>query len=85
MVLNFVLLLTLVGVLGLHVFAGRDLTQRNVESMPEMVYSPAFDSYEPNPNFSDGKTLQIPEAGTIAHGRLPQHYTSSFEDFSRAG
>jgi mono/diheme cytochrome c family protein len=82
---NFLLLLALVGSLGLHGLAGRDPTRRNIEAMPEMAYSPAYGSFEPNPNFPDGKTLQPPQPGTIARGRLPLHYGPSFEDVLRAG
>jgi mono/diheme cytochrome c family protein len=84
-VLNFFLFLTFVASLGLHALAGRDFTRRNVEVMPEMAYSPAYDSFAPNPNFPDGKTLQLPEPGTIPRGRLPLHYGASFEDVLRAG
>ena len=84
-VVNFFLLLAFAGSLGLNWLAGRDLTRRNVEILPDMAYSPAYDSYAPNPNFPDGKTLQLPEPGTIPRGRLPLHYGPSFEDFLRAG
>jgi mono/diheme cytochrome c family protein len=84
-VLNVFLLLAFVASLGLHLLAGRDLTQRNVEAMPEMAYSPAYDTFAPNPNFPDGKTLQLPGAGTIPRGRLPLHYGPSPEDALRAG
>jgi mono/diheme cytochrome c family protein len=84
-VLNFFLLLALAGSLGLHALAGRDLSRRNFEVLPEMAYSPAYDSFAPNPNFADGKTLQLPEPGTIPRGRLPLHYGTSFEDILRAG
>src|SRR5262245_61348925 len=84
-VLNFFLLLAFVGSLGLHVALSRDLSRPNFEFLPEMVHSPAYDSYAPNPNFADGKTLQLPQPGTIPRGRLPLHYTPSFEDAIRAG
>ncbi|HKI34330.1 MAG TPA: cytochrome c [Gemmataceae bacterium] len=84
-VVNWFLLLAFFGSVGLHVFADRDLTRRNVEVVPEMAYSPAYDSFAPNPNFADGKTLQLPEPGTIPRGRLPLHYGPSLQDFLRAG
>ena len=84
-VLNFFLLLAFAASLGLHALAGRDRTRRNLEVLPEMAYSPAYDSFAPNPNFPDGKTLQLPEPGTIPRGRLPLHYGPSFEDVLRAG
>jgi mono/diheme cytochrome c family protein len=84
-VLNFVLFLAFVGSLGAHLFGSRDLRRPNVEVMPEMAYSPAYDSFAPNPNFPDGKTFQAPAPGTIPRGRMPLHYGSGFEDVLRAG
>jgi mono/diheme cytochrome c family protein len=84
-VLNFLLFVALAGSLGLCWLADRDRTRRNLEVMPEMAYSPAYDTYAPNPSFPDGKTLQLPEPGTIARGRLPLHYGPSFADVLRAG
>jgi len=48
-----------------------DYTRRNVEFLPDMVTSPAYESQAPCPAFPDGKTLQRPPAGTIARGFLP--------------
>jgi mono/diheme cytochrome c family protein len=84
-VVNWFLLLAFLGSVALHVFADRDLTRRNFEVIPEMAYSPAYDSFAPNPNFPDGKTLQLPQPGTIARGRMPLHYGTSFVDVLRAG
>jgi mono/diheme cytochrome c family protein len=85
LVVNLLLLLAVAVSVGLQAFASRDLTRRNVEILPEMAYSPAYDSYAPNINFPDGKTLQLPEPGTIPRGRLPLHYGTSFADILRAG
>src|SRR5262249_55899736 len=41
-------------------------TGKNWEAMPEMVRTIAFKSFTANPNFADGKTLQLPPDGTIA-------------------
>ena len=84
-VVNSFLLLAFVVSLGLHVLMNRDLTQRNVEVLPDMAHSPAYDTLAPNPNFADGRTLQLPEPGTIARGRKPLHYGPSPEDALRAG
>jgi mono/diheme cytochrome c family protein len=84
-VLNVFLLLAFLGSLGLHAFASRDLTQPNIEVMPDMAHSPAYDSLSSNPNFADGKTLQLPEPGTIPRGLMPLHYTTAFTDVLRAG
>jgi mono/diheme cytochrome c family protein len=84
-VLNLLLLLAFVGSLGAHLFGGRDSRRPNVEVMPEMAYSPAYDSFAPNPNFPDGMTFQAPAPGTIPRGRMPLHYGPGFEDVIRAG
>jgi mono/diheme cytochrome c family protein len=84
-VVNGFLLLAFAVSLALHAYAGRDPTRRNVEFLPEMVYSPAYDSFAPNPNFPNGRTLQAPEPGTIPRGRLPLHYGTSAEENFRAG
>jgi mono/diheme cytochrome c family protein len=83
--LNLLLFLAFLASLGLYAVTGRDLTQRNFEVMPDMAHSSAYDTYAPNPNFPDGKTFQLPEAGTIARGRLPLHYGPSAKDAIRAG
>jgi len=82
---NFLLFLVFLGSLGLHVAIERDNTQRNYEFMPEMVRSAAYSTYSPNPNFPNGETLQLPEFGTIARGRMPLHYRPLPEDATRAG
>ncbi len=82
---NYLLLLAFVASLGLLVALHRDPTQRNFEFLPSMVRSPAYDTFAPNPNFPDGKTLQLPEPGTIARGQVPFHYGPMIEDVLRAG
>ena len=62
-----------------------DLSRPNWEFFPEMKRSPAWSSYEPNPNFANGRTLQPPAPGTIARGELPLHYSATKEDALRAG
>ncbi len=46
----------------------------------DMVNSPAYESYTPNPNFGDGKTMQPPVAGTIPRGMVPYPYEKTDED-----
>jgi mono/diheme cytochrome c family protein len=83
--LNLVLFLAFVGTLGLHYAMDRDLKKRNFEAMPEMVHPVSYDTFAKNPIFQDGKTLQLPEPGTIARGELPMHYRPTPEDATRAG
>ena len=85
---NLVLLVACVVIIALHfVLEPRDVTRPNYDFIPEaqMVHSPAFDSFAPNQNFSNGLTLQSPPAGTIARGLLPLHYESTPVDAVRAG
>lgn len=50
-----------------------DRGEPNSEFIPEMVHSIAYDAFAPNPNASDGKTLQSPPIGTIAIGFMPEY------------
>lgn len=62
-----------------------DYSRPNIEFLPEMKYSPAWEAYAANPNFPNGRTLQAPVRGTIARGELPLHYAATKEDALRAG
>ncbi|MDX1284562.1 MAG: cytochrome c [Draconibacterium sp.] len=46
----------------------------------DMAHSPAYESYTPNSNFSDGKTMQPPVEGTIPRGIVPYAYEKTDED-----
>lgn len=83
--LNIVLLLVFLASLGVNWAARRDPTQPNREPLPEMVRTPRYNAFAPNPNFADGKTLRPPVPGTIPRGYLPLHYTAAKEDALRAG
>ncbi len=45
-----------------------------------MSQSKAFESYTPNSNFADGKTMQPPVEGTIPRGMIPYAYEKTDED-----
>ncbi len=62
-----------------------DHSQPNIEFLPEMKRSPAASAYAPSSVFPNGRTLQVPVAGTIARGELPLHYAATKEDAIRAG
>ncbi len=51
----------------------------------DMYYSEAYESYAPNPNFKDGKTLQKPVAGTISREYMPYPFKDKFADKTKAG
>jgi mono/diheme cytochrome c family protein len=84
-VLNGLLFVGFIATLALYLVMGRDLSQRNYEYMPDMAHSPAYDTYAPNPDFADGKALQLPQPGTIPRGRMPLHYGRSLKEADRAG
>ena len=80
------LFLTCIAIIGaLNWITRRDFSQPNLEFLPEMVRSVTYDSFAPNPNFPDGKTLQQPVPGTIPRGFLPLHYEATPQDAERAG
>jgi len=83
--LNLALFLAFVGTLALHWATESNPGQRNFEIMPNMVRSVASDTFAPNLNFSDGKTLQPPQPGTIPRGLMPLHYRPTADDAARAG
>ena len=83
--LNLVLLVALFASLGLNGMLRPQPSQPNREFIPEMVRTPRFNAYSANPNFTDGKTLQSPVAGTIPRGFLRIHFAATPEDAARAG
>jgi mono/diheme cytochrome c family protein len=46
----------------------------------DMAKSPAYETYSPNPNFADGKTMQPPVEGTIPREMIPYPYQKTDED-----
>jgi len=86
--INPLLFLALLGTTALcWLVPERDVTQPNYAFLPEaqMVQSPAYDSYAPNPNFADGLTQRTPPAGTIARGYPRLNYQPTLQDALRAG
>jgi mono/diheme cytochrome c family protein len=65
MKLNLFLLAVLVALVAANLGLSDNPTRRNWEAMPEMVRTIAYKSFTANPNFADGKTLQLPPEGTI--------------------
>ncbi|HSO88445.1 MAG TPA: cytochrome c [Draconibacterium sp.] len=50
----------------------------------DMINSNAYETYTPNPNFADGKTMQPPVPGTIPRGFMPYIYLKTDEDRATA-
>jgi mono/diheme cytochrome c family protein len=65
MKLNLLLLTILAALIAANLGISDNPTRRNFEAMPEMVRTIAYKSFSANPNFPDGKTLQVPPDGTI--------------------
>jgi mono/diheme cytochrome c family protein len=84
-IVNSVLFVGLVTIVLLTWFLRRDYTQRNDEILPGMVNSVPYNALDPNPNFNDGKTLQVVSDNEVAQGYTPLHYESTPEDAKRAG
>ena len=63
----------------------RDRNTTGWEYFDDMAHSPAYESYTPNPNFADGKTLRNPVEGTVPIGYQPYLYQKTDEDRALAG
>ena len=63
----------------------RDRKHPGWDYFPDMAYSNAYETYSPNTNYKDGKTLQAPVEGTISRDALPFAYGTSIEERTRAG
>ena len=53
--------------------------------MPDMYYSSAYESYTPNPNFSDQMTMREAVEGTVPRDMIPFAWENSLEDRIAAG
>lgn len=81
--LNLVLLVLFALTLGMHVRFRAEPSRPNVEFFPNMARSPAYESFSENPNFADGKTLQLPPPHVVEHGRPPAAAPGPENPFSR--
>lgn len=64
----------------------KDKNHPGYDYFPDMFYSPAYDAYSVNPNFSDSMTMRMPVEGTVARGYTPYPYKpKSFVDQQAAG
>lgn len=57
----------------------------NFEFLPQMAHAPRYNAFGPNPNFTNGATLQRSEPGTIPRELMPLHYAATLQDATRAG
>ncbi len=82
---NTFLAVLLVIVVVMTAAVGVDYSRPNIEILPDMKYTPAWEAFAANPNFPNGQTMQPPVLGTIARGQLPLYYAATKEDAVRAG
>ena len=85
--LHVLLILAIAACLAPIFLLKRDLSEPNYELVPErqMARSPAFGTFAPNPNFTDGITFQNPPKGTIARGSQSFPYGPEPTEMARAG
>lgn len=83
--MNTVLAVLLVVVVVMTAGVGVDYSQPNIEILPDMKYTPAWEAFAANPVLPNGRTMQPPVHGTIARGQLPLYYAATKEDAVRAG
>ena len=84
--LSLVLLAIWVGaMLGLSSLLAPNLEERTPEFLMDMHRSPAYGAFEPNPIFSDGRTLRAPVEGSVARGYMPFPYGPGESEARRAG
>lgn len=84
-VVNSVLVVLLAALLVVHWVLTPDTTRRNIVVLPDMAASVPYDTFSPNPNFADHKTLREPVPGTVVRGYMPLHYAATPADALRAG
>lgn len=63
----------------------RTRTSTGWDYMPDMYYSNAYESYTPNPNFSDNMTMRMPVEGTVSREMVPFEWEKTDEDQIAAG
>ena len=62
----------------------RDKNNPGYDYFPDMAYSNAYETYAPNPNFPDGKTLQAPVDGTYSREGEYYPYKKTDADMLKA-
>ena len=63
----------------------RDRNHPGWDYFPDMFYSTAYETYSPNPNFADGKTLREPVKGTVSREFTTFAYSLEEGERIRAG
>lgn len=83
--LNIVLLLAAITLVVGNWALLPDPRRPNYDFLADMARGPRYNAFSSNPNFADGKSLQLPPPGAIARGLTPLHYAATPQDALRAG
>ncbi|HXG35223.1 MAG TPA: cytochrome c [Bryobacteraceae bacterium] len=83
--LNVFLLAVFLFLAGANWLVEPDPARPNYEYLPEMVRSPAYESFSLNEHFPDGITLQPPVPGTLPRGLTHLPYAGTAGEAVRAG
>jgi mono/diheme cytochrome c family protein len=83
--INIALLILILATAAATVATRSNLSQPNLEFLPDMKRSPAYSAFAKNNNFPNGRTLQAPVPGTVFRGLQPLDFTATKEDAIRAG
>lgn len=62
----------------------RDKNNPGYDYFPDMAYSKAYETYDPNQNFPDGKTMQAPVEGAISREAENYPYKKTDADLLKA-
>jgi len=62
----------------------RDKNNPGYDYFPDMAYSKAYETYAPNPNAPDGKTLMAPVEGTVSREAVLYPYKKTDADLLKA-
>ncbi len=85
MKLNLLLIIALVLSVAGGLLIRSQPSRPNFEILPEMVRTAAYKAYSANPNFPDGKTLQVPPPETRPRGLRRVDFLATEADAIRAG
>jgi len=77
--------ITIIGIAATVIISScKDKRSTGWEYAPNMYESIAYDADQPNDNFKDGKTAQVPPAGTIPIGWVKFDYPNTHDGYEAA-
>lgn len=82
---NSIKSLSALALIAIFVSCDRDRNSTGWQYFDDMAHSVAYETYTPNPNFADGKTMRNPVEGTIPIGYQPYLYEKNDTDRVMAG